>query len=180
MHVWDQQLAHYFIGLWPDLSILPTKFKLLQIGKTDEKWLSEGILKYEKRLMHYINFTTTTIPSPKFHKNQDTSLLKQKEGNLILDHLNSQDYVILLDEKGRHSSSTEFAEFMKVRMLQSAQEIVFVIGGPFGFDERVYLRANELMSFSQMTFSHQMIRLFFIEQLYRSMTIVKGEPYHHI
>ncbi|AFD07985.1 23S rRNA (pseudouridine(1915)-N(3))-methyltransferase RlmH [Solitalea canadensis] len=155
------------------------KITLIQIGKTEDKYLLEGIDKYEKRLKHYINFSTVTIPALKNTKNLNFEEQKKKEAELILKSINNTDYVILLDEKGKVFTSVQFADQLNKHMNRAVQNLVFIIGGPYGFDEKIYARANEKLSLSTMTFSHQMVRLFFIEQIYRANTILKGEPYHH-
>ncbi|MND83218.1 Ribosomal RNA large subunit methyltransferase H [compost metagenome] len=155
------------------------KITLIQIGKTEDKYLLEGIDKYEKRLKHYINFSTVTIPALKNTKNLNFEEQKKKEAELILKSINNTDYVILLDEKGKVFTSVQFADQLNKHMNRAVQNLVFIIGGPYGFDEKIYARANEKLSLSTMTFSHQMVRLFFIEQIYRAYTILKGEPYHH-
>lgn len=156
------------------------KIRLIQVGKTDDSWLREGINTYEKRITHYIPFSTVTIPSPKFQKQTAISQMKKKEAELILGQLGPRDQVILLDEKGKEFRSVEFARILQQQVDNPGiPELVFIIGGPFGFDEQIYQRANSLMSLSKMTFSHQMIRLLFTEQLYRAMSILKAEPYHH-
>lgn len=154
------------------------KIKLIVIGKTDEKYLQEGIQIYLNRLKHYILTEIMVINDVKMGVKQNTIVQKDQEGKLLLAKLQSNDYVILLDENGKSFSSTEFAGFLQKRMNLS-YDIIFIIGGPFGFSEEVYKRANEKISLSSMTFSHQMIRLFFFEQLYRGFTIIKGEKYHN-
>lgn len=155
------------------------KVSLVCIGKTDESYLSEGIDSFQKRLKHYINFVLVTIPDIKNSKNLSREQQKFKEGELILKHIKSSDCVILLDERGKEFRSMGFADFLSKKMLASTQHLVFVIGGPYGFDERVLQRSDGKISLSKLTFSHQMVRLFFIEQLYRALTILKNEPYHH-
>lgn len=156
------------------------KVKLIQVGKTDDSWLRDGITTYEKRIIHYLPFTTLTIPSPKYQKQTAISQMKKKESELILNQIGPRDHVILLDEKGKEFRSVEFARRVQDLVQNPGiQELIFIIGGPFGFDDQVYERANSLLSLSQMTFSHQMIRLLFTEQLYRAMSILKAEPYHH-
>ena len=155
------------------------KIKLLVIGKTNKNYLIEGENDYEKRLSHYCKFSELIIPDikngAKFTKNE----LKIKEGKLILSKLNNGDVVILLDEKGKQYSSIEFSVFISNKIMVRAKSLVFVVGGAFGFSDKVYEKADLKMSLSKMTFSHQMIRLIFKEQLYRSHTILKGEKYHH-
>ena len=155
------------------------KIKLLAIGKTDDKNLQLLIQNYEKRLKHYIKFELEIIPDLKNVKNLSESEQKEKEGVLILKRINSTDQVILLDEKGIMNTSKEFSKFMQKKMNAGIKQIVFVIGGPYGFSEAVYKKAKEQLSFSKMTFSHQMIRLFVVEQIYRAFTILRNEPYHH-
>ena len=150
------------------------------IGKTDEPYLIEGIEKYLKRLKFYVDFKLVVIPDIKKNKGMSADLQKRKEGEMILKSLNSTDQVILLDEQGKEYSSVQFSILLEKKMIASVQQLVFIIGGPYGFDEAVYQRANGKISLSKMTFSHQMIRLFFAEQLYRAYTIIKNEPYHHI
>lgn len=155
------------------------KIQIICIGKTDDKYLKEGIELYEKRLKHYVNFNFEIIPDLKNVKNLSRNEQCIKEGESILKHINPQDYVVLLDERGDSFTSLEFAAFFEKLGVQGRSQVVFVIGGPFGFSDAVYKRADKKLSFSKMTFSHQMIRLFFVEQLYRAHTIIKGESYHH-
>lgn len=155
------------------------KITLIQIGKTDDKYLVEGIEKYEKRLKHYINFNTITIPALKNTKSLNFEEQKKKEAELLFKQIGNTDHVVLLDDKGKEFSSTQFADYLNKHMNRAVQNLVFVIGGPYGFDQKVYERANEKFSLSKLTFSHQMVRLFFTEQVYRAYTILKGEPYHH-
>ena len=156
------------------------KAVLVVIGKTDENYLSTGIEKYLNRLKHYISFEFKIIPDLKKTKNLSENQQKNLEGNNIIQTFNSGDYIILLDEKGKEYSSVDFSEFIEKRMLSGVKRLVFVIGGPYGFSDEVYLKANGKISLSKMTFSHQMVRLIFTEQLYRAMTILKNEPYHHV
>lgn len=153
--------------------------KLIVVGKTEENYLKEGIDIYLKRLKHYVNFDIYTIPELKNAKNLSILQIMQKEGELILKQVATSDRLILLDENGKIESSVSFSVFLEKMMLQGLKNLIFVIGGAYGFSEDVYKRSNEKISLSKMTFSHQMVRLFFIEQLYRAMTILKGEPYHH-
>lgn len=155
------------------------KIHLLCIGKTDERYLLDGISKYESRLRHYINFRMTIIPDIKNVKNLSVADQKAKEAKLIEKLFLPTDVVILLDEKGASFTSASFALYLEKQALASVQQLVFVIGGPYGFDASIYARANKRISLSAMTFSHQMVRLFFVEQLYRAYTIQRGEPYHH-
>jgi len=155
------------------------KITLIAVGKTEDKYLIEGIDKYLNRLKHYINFTTLIIPDIKNTKNLTEAQQKTKEAEFISKQINPTDVVVLLDEKGKKHSSVSFAEYLNKQMIGSVQNLVFIIGGPYGFDESIYKRANTSVSLSDMTFSHQMVRLFFVEQLYRAFTILKNEPYHH-
>lgn len=155
------------------------RISLVCIGKTDEPYLLDGIDKYQKRLKHYVSFNLIVIPDLKNSKNLSEAQQKAKEGELILKHIQPPDYVVLLDEHGKSFRSVGFAAELNRYMINSVQHIVYVIGGPYGFDDAVYRRCNAKLSLSKMTFSHQMIRLFFIEQLYRGLSILKGEPYHH-
>lgn len=153
--------------------------KLLAIGKTDHKALQSLIDEYTKRLSFYIKFDLEIIPDIKNAKNLSESQQKEKEGALILSKLTPTDFLILLDDKGKSFSSPQFADELQKRMNSGVKTLVYVIGGPYGFSEEVYKAAQGKVSLSQMTFSHQMIRLFFIEQLYRGFTILRNEPYHH-
>jgi 23S rRNA (pseudouridine1915-N3)-methyltransferase len=153
--------------------------KLLAIGKTDNKNLQTLIDEYAKRLSFYIKFDLEIIPDIKNVKNLSESQQKDKEGELILSKITATDQLILLDENGKNFSSIGFSEELQKKMNSGVKTLVFVIGGPYGFSETVYAKANGKISLSPMTFSHQMVRLFFIEQVYRGFTILKNEPYHH-
>ncbi|MDU8886392.1 23S rRNA (pseudouridine(1915)-N(3))-methyltransferase RlmH [Yeosuana sp. MJ-SS3] len=153
--------------------------KLLSIGKTDSKDLQALIDEYANRLGFYIKFEFEIIPDIKNSKNLREEQQKQKEGDLILAKLKPTDILILLDEKGKQLNSAAFSEYLQKHMNSGIKQLVFVIGGPYGFSEEVYKKANGIISLSKMTFSHQMIRLFFVEQLYRGFTILRNEPYHH-
>jgi len=153
---------------------------LLAIGKTDASYIKEGIREYEKRLTRYLPYEMKIIPDIKNSKNLTENLQKQKEGVEILSKLENNDFVVLLDENGKQFTSVEFSQFFSQKMLMGLKRLVVIIGGPYGFSEEVYKRGNYLISLSKMTFSHQMVRMIFAEQLYRAMTIMKGEPYHHI
>ncbi len=155
------------------------KIKLLVIGKTDDKNLNELISVYQKRLQHYISFELEVIPDLKNSKNLSHAQQKEKEGELILSKIQSTDQLILLDEKGKEYRSIDFAQFLQKKMNSGLKQLVFVIGGPYGFSQEVYQKAMGELSFSKMTFSHQMIRLFVVEQIYRGFTILRNEPYHH-
>ncbi|MBR6973146.1 MAG: 23S rRNA (pseudouridine(1915)-N(3))-methyltransferase RlmH [Bacteroidaceae bacterium] len=152
---------------------------LILVGKTVNKHFVELIDDYAGRVKHYIGFDITVIPELKNTKNLSTEQQKQQEGELILKQLQGGDHVVLLDEHGKEMRSVEFSAYMEQKMQTVSKQLVFVIGGSYGFSQDVYARANEKMSLSKMTFSHQMVRLIFVEQLYRAMTIMRGEPYHH-
>ncbi len=152
---------------------------LLVIGKTDAAFIREGIAEYEKRLMRYLPYEMKILPDVKNARNMTENLQKEKEGELILEQLQAGDWVVLLDEKGKQYTSVGFADYLAQKMLMGIKRLVFVIGGPYGFAESIYQRTNEKISLSKMTFSHQMVRMIFTEQIYRAMTILKGEPYHH-
>lgn len=155
------------------------KVTLLTVGKTADAYLKEGIDKYVKRLKHYLKLNVIEIDELKNTRSLTPQQQKAREAELILKKILPLDHVILLDEKGMELSSTQFAAYFEKKALGSISNLVFVVGGPYGFDSSVYERANEKLSLSSMTFSHQMIRLFFLEQVYRAFTIIKGEPYHH-
>ena len=155
------------------------KIVLLTIGKTSEKYLIEGIAQYQKRLKHYTQFEMLEILNIKNAKNFSNAELIKKEGELILKQLQNSDHLILLDNKGKDFTSTKFAEKLQSWMLSGKKRLVFVVGGAYGFSEEMYSRGNEKLSLSKMTFSHQMVRLFFVEQIYRGYTILNNEPYHH-
>ncbi|MGQ1911164.1 23S rRNA (pseudouridine(1915)-N(3))-methyltransferase RlmH [Marinifilum sp. RC60d5] len=156
------------------------KITLLVIGKTDKDFVIKGIEEYRKRLVHYLPFELVIIPDLKNTKNLSESQQKQKEGELILDKVKTSDTLILLDENGKEFSSVGFSKFIEQKMIAGVKNLIFVIGGPYGFSQDVYNKAQGKVSLSKMTFSHQMIRMIFVEQLYRAMTIIKGEPYHHV
>lgn len=153
--------------------------KLIAIGKTDNNNLQSLMDDYTNRLGFYIKFSIDIIPDIKNVKNLSEEQQRQKEGELILNKLNATDILILLDENGKQQDSVAFSEYLQKHMNSGIKQLVFVIGGPYGFSQEVYNKANGKLSLSKMTFSHQMIRLFFIEQLYRGFTILKNEPYHH-
>ena len=155
------------------------KIKLLVIGKTDDKNLEQLIEKYQQRLNHYINFEIEIIPDIKNVKNLSQPQQKEKEGELILSKLKNTDQLVLLDEKGKEFRSLNFASYLQKKMNSGIKQLVLVVGGPYGFSESVYKKSTGKVSLSKMTFSHQMIRLFIVEQLYRGFTILKNEPYHH-
>jgi 23S rRNA (pseudouridine1915-N3)-methyltransferase len=155
------------------------KITLLTVGKTTNANLVALQDEYQNRLKFYIPFEMVVIPELKNTKNLSIAEQQEKEADLILKQLETSDEVVLLDDKGKQFTSMGFSEYISKKMLASHKRMVFVVGGPYGFSERVYSRANGKVSLSAMTFSHQMIRLIFVEQLYRAMTILKGEPYHH-
>lgn len=152
---------------------------LLVIGKTDAIYIQEGIAEYEKRLRRYIPYEMKVLPDVRNAKNMSENVQKEKEGEMILEQLQATDFVVLLDERGRQYTSLEFSDYLAQKMLGGIKRLVFVIGGPYGFADAVYQRAGDKISLSRMTFSHQMVRMIFAEQVYRAMTILKGEPYHH-
>ena len=155
------------------------KVALVLVGKTVNKHFVELIDEYAGRVKHYIGFDIITIPELKNTKSLSVDQQKQQEGELILKQLQAGDHVVLLDEHGKEFRSVEFSSYMEHKMQTVNKRLVFVIGGPYGFSPDVYGKANEKISLSKMTFSHQMVRLIFVEQLYRAMTIMRGEPYHH-
>jgi 23S rRNA (pseudouridine1915-N3)-methyltransferase len=155
------------------------KLILIVIGKTDNDYINKGIDIFRNRLKHYLPFEIKYIPDLKNTKNLSVDQQKVKEGELILSNIDKSDHLILLDENGKEFSSVDFSKYIQKKMLSGIKNLVFVIGGPYGFSKEVYNRASGKVSLSKMTFSHQMVRLIFIEQLYRAMTILRGEPYHH-
>ena len=159
--------------------LFSVKILVLAIGKTDEQWVQEALLRYSKRLQHYLPFEFEVITDLKNTKNLSEAQQTEKEGALILKKLNPTDKVVLLDEKGKEYRSVEFAKHLQQQMNSGVKRLVFIIGGPYGFTPELYAKAQGKLALSKMTFSHQMIRPFFVEQLYRAMTILKNEPYHH-
>lgn len=155
------------------------KITFITVGKTEDAYLKEGIDKYVKRLKHYTKLVLVEIDELKNTKALTQEQQKTKEAALILKKITPLDHVILLDEKGMELSSTQFAAYLDKKEVNATSHLVFIVGGPYGFDASVYERANDKLSLSRMTFSHQMVRLFFMEQVYRAFTIIKGEPYHH-
>lgn len=153
--------------------------RLIAIGKTDNKALQSLIDDYTKRLSFYVKFDLEIIPDIKNVKNLSEAQQKEKEGELILSKITPTDQLILLDENGKTFSSVGFSDFLQKKMNAGIKTLVFVIGGPYGFSETVYQKAQGKVSLSEMTFSHQMVRLFVIEQIYRGFTILRNEPYHH-
>ena len=155
------------------------KILLLTIGNTDKKYMKEGIDDYVKRLSFYVPFELKVIPDIKNRSSFTEDLQKEKEGQLILNQVSTGDYLILLDEHGSELSSIEFSKWIEKKMIAATRQLVFVIGGPYGFSNAVSQRSDIKIALSKLTFSHQMVRLIFVEQLYRAMTILKNEPYHH-
>ncbi|MGY4539349.1 23S rRNA (pseudouridine1915-N3)-methyltransferase [Mucilaginibacter sp. UYNi724] len=155
------------------------KITFITVGKTEDAYLKDGIEKYIKRLKHYTKLELVDIPELKNTKALTEDQQKAKEAELILKKITVQDHVILLDENGMAFTSVQFANYINKRSVSSSANLIFIVGGPYGFDQTVYQRANDKISLSRMTFSHQMVRLFFVEQLYRAYSIIKGEPYHH-
>ncbi len=149
------------------------------IGKTNPSYLQEGIDLYRERLQHYLSFSLTILPDSKKAGKRPPEQLKEEEGKAVLRRLKQEDFLILLDEKGKAYSSEAFAAFLDKRLQHSGRRLVFLVGGAYGFSEELYRRADDKLSLSPMTFSHQMVRLFFMEQLYRAMTILRNEPYHN-
>ena len=155
------------------------RITLLTVGKTDIKWVSEGLEVYSSRLRHYIPFEIKEIPELKNVSSLSRDQIRTAEGKLILKNLRDSDEVVLLDEHGREFRSVEFASMLEKRLSASSRDLVFVIGGAYGFSTEAYERGSSKISLSKMTFSHQMVRTIFVEQLYRAFTIIRGESYHH-
>lgn len=155
------------------------KITLLLIGKTDEEYLQKGIARYEERVKHYSSFEIIVVPGLKNTKNLAMEQQKQKEAEQILKYIIPGNYIVLLDENGKEMNSVDFSVFLQKQINNSIKNLIFIIGGPYGFSEDVKKKASNLLSLSQMTFSHQLVRLIFCEQLYRAFTILKNEPYHH-
>ena len=155
------------------------KFRLITVGATDVKWVREGLELYLSRLSHYVPFALEEIPELKNVSSLTREQIKEKEGEGILRRIKAGDEVILLDERGRELRSVELAGLLRDKLARGGRDLVFVIGGAYGFSDAVYDRSDAMLSLSRMTFSHQMVRTIFVEQLYRAFTIIKGEPYHH-
>lgn len=155
------------------------KIEFWVIGKTNESYLEEGISIYLQRLRHYVPFEMITLPDVKNAGKLSGDLLKNKEGEILLNRLKKEDLLLLLDEKGKSYTSEAFAKFLEQKLQLPGKKLIFLVGGAYGFSEAVYERADAKLSLSTMTFSHQMVRLFFVEQLYRAMTILRNEPYHN-
>lgn len=163
----------------PSQQIQQMKIELMAIGKTQSRYLAEGIQQYVDRIGHYVPFSLTILPDIKATKALTEAQQKEREGQVMLSAFQPGDVVVLLDERGCEFTSREFAGFIDKKMSSGLKRLVFVIGGPYGFSDAVYARADGKVSLSRMTFSHEMVRLFFVEQIYRAMTILRGEPYHH-
>lgn len=172
-----QNFVYICVKEWKTIDYM--KITLLVVGKTDVKWVKEGLELYVSRLKHYVPFSLLEIPELKNVSSLGKEQIKLREGDLILKSVKPSDMVVLMDERGKQYTSMEFAAFIQGRMLQGGKDMVFVIGGAYGFSEAVYSRSDLSISLSKMTFSHQMVRTIFVEQLYRAFTIIKGEPYHH-
>ncbi|MCK9208548.1 MAG: 23S rRNA (pseudouridine(1915)-N(3))-methyltransferase RlmH [Salinivirgaceae bacterium] len=155
------------------------KTALLVIGKTDDSFIVEGINKFMLRINRYMSFDVEVIPDLRNNRNLTEQIQKEKEGELILKKIQPGDILVLLDENGQQFSSVAFSEWLNTQLVSGQKRLVFVIGGPYGFSQAVYQKASYKISLSKMTFSHQLVRLIFVEQFYRAHTILKGEPYHH-
>lgn len=155
------------------------KIVVLVIGKTNQAFVQDGIEEFCGRLKHYIPFDIEVVADIKNAKNRSFQEIKDREGDILLKYFRHGDHIVLLDENGKQYSSLEFAHFIEKKTHQVGKRLVFVVGGAYGFSEKIYDKANEKISISKMTFSHQMIRLIFVEQIYRAMTIMNNEPYHH-
>jgi 23S rRNA (pseudouridine1915-N3)-methyltransferase len=155
------------------------KISLILVGKTFQSFVSEGFEEYSSRLKHYLPFETEIIPELKAAKNLSTDQIREREGELLLQRFQSGDHIVLLDERGKTFTSEGFATFIEKRMHTGLKRLVFAVGGAYGFSQKVYNAADDKIALSAMTFSHQLVRLVFAEQLYRAMTIINGEPYHH-
>jgi 23S rRNA (pseudouridine1915-N3)-methyltransferase len=156
------------------------KIALLQVGKTTEKYLNEGISAYDERIRKYVPFEILTIPDMRNTRNMPAAEQKSKEGEKLLKALKDDDYIVLLDEKGKELSTIDFSSWLGRTMMLQKKRIVFIIGGPWGVSDNILRRADFNFSLSRLTFSHQIVRLLFMEQLYRAFTVIKGEPYHHV
>jgi 23S rRNA (pseudouridine1915-N3)-methyltransferase len=155
------------------------KLVLLVTGKTDQAWIREGVAEYEKRISKYARFELVTLPDVKNPGNRSAAAVKEKEAEKMLSAFKSEDHVVLLDEHGRRYSTTALAAYMRGAMMLPKKRMVFVVGGPWGFHQSVRDRADHILSLSDLTFSHQVVRLLFAEQLYRVLSVIAGDPYHH-
>lgn len=170
-------IDNYILNLYSNC--LRMKIKLILVGKTNEPYLQKGIDEYQSRLKHYISFERVEMPELKQVAAMTKDQIKLKEGALILKQVKENDCVVLLDERGKMFSSIDWARHLEHTLTHSSKDLIFVVGGGYGFSQEVYARSDDKLSLSQMTFSHQIVRLLFMEQLYRAFTIIKGEPYHH-
>jgi len=155
------------------------KIQLLTVGKTQQDFVRKGTDEFTERIKHYLPFELEVIPDLKNTRNLSQEQIKEKEGELILKNIRPEDYIVLLDEKGKEFTSLQFAQYIEKKMHSVPKRLVFVIGGAYGFSSAVYQAAQEKISLSKMTFSHQLIRVVFVEQLYRGLSILNNEPYHH-
>lgn len=155
------------------------KIQLMAVGRTSTPYIQQGLKTYLDRLSHYIPLETTIIPDIKNTRSITEQRQKELEGQAMMQRIATGDFVVLLDEKGRRYTSRQFAAFIEKKMLSLSQRLTFIVGGPYGFSQEIYNRANHMLSLSDMTFPHELVRLFFAEQLYRAFTIIGGEPYHH-
>lgn len=155
------------------------EIELMTVGKTTSKIIIAGIEEYTKRLRHYIPYSINMLPDVRNAGKLKADQQKEAEGEMILSKLSASDFVVLLDERGKEYTSMEFSAFIERQMVAGRKKVVFVVGGPYGFSQAVYDRADSKLSLSKMTFNHEMVRLFFTEQIYRAMTILRNEPYHH-
>jgi 23S rRNA (pseudouridine1915-N3)-methyltransferase len=154
------------------------RITLIESGKTRDPFIREGVELFRKRLVRYVPFKIDTLPDLKNTRNMTMKEVQEKEGEMIIKRIKTDDYVILLDERGEEYNSINFAEYLN-DLERKVNQVLFVIGGPYGFSQQVYERSDTMLSLSKMTFSHQLVRVVFLEQLYRAFTILKGEPYHH-
>lgn len=173
IHLYEKMFSAFVTS-----EISKMKTTLLVVGKTTDKNIQTLLDDYQSRLTHYLQFKLQVIPELRNAKNLSQEQQKSEEGRLILSQVQVSDFVVLLDEHGIEYRSVEFADYLQ-RMMSVGRNVVFVVGGPYGFSKAVYDRSDGKLSLSKMTFSHQMVRLFFVEQIYRAMTILRGEPYHH-
>jgi len=156
------------------------KLTLIQNGKTTEKYIADGVNNYCERIKKYAGFDILTVAELRNTKNMPVNEQKFKEGEKTSEHFNDDDYIVLLDEKGKEFDTVEFARFLEKSFILRKKRLVFIIGGPWGFSDEIYKRSDVRISLSKMTFSHQLVRLLFMEQLYRALTVIKGDPYHHV
>jgi 23S rRNA (pseudouridine1915-N3)-methyltransferase len=155
------------------------KISVINLGVTQDQYLKEGIIRYEKRLKHYVQFEMTYLNAPRPSRNQSFQVQKEQEGKILLTAVEKSDLAVLLDVEGKQYGSEAFSGYLQQAMNRGTRHLAFVIGGPYGFSDEVYQAVPHRISLSSMTFSHQLVRLVFLEQLYRAFTIIRGEPYHH-